>query len=69
MDPDPTVECLSTNLFPEPVPAGGLIQMESGLQIPAEDADGAGQRGGPEGRVGNKKPTQKKAKKPKKNPP
>jgi hypothetical protein len=33
--------------------------MERCLQIPAEDADGAGERGGPEGRVGNKKPTQK----------
>jgi hypothetical protein len=55
---------LSTNLFPEPVPAGGLVQMERGLQIAAEDADGAGERGGPEGRVGNKKPTQTKTKKP-----
>ncbi len=54
------IERLSTNLFPEPVPAGGLVQMERGLQIPAEDADGAGERGGPEGKVGNKKTHPKK---------
>ncbi len=65
-----TVERLSTNLFSEPVPACGLVQMERGLQIPAEDADGAGERGGPEGRVANKKPTQKNPlKKTTKNPP
>jgi hypothetical protein len=38
--------------------------MERCLQIPAEDADGAGERGGPEGRVCNKKPTPKNPKNP-----
>ncbi len=53
------IDRLSTNLFPEPVPAGGLVQMERCLQVAAEDADGAGERGGPEGRVGNKNPPKK----------
>jgi hypothetical protein len=42
--------------------------MERCLQIPAEDADGAGKCGGPEGMVGNKKPTQKNPQKHPKNP-